>query len=376
MKKFSLIIILLFLCAFNKNDYKVEKIVNNGSEFFILIPKNFCFFDSQANNKFILEYIEKNNRDYVYFNCSEVEKINSNKDFNVDEYITISIPRESDLLFFNKDFIVNNGNAYKNTDFKEKLLKINLDDFAKKEKISNAEKKFIKENIEESIDFISDNTKVDHKTIDNDQLVVYNFKTKNHEIFISNYYYYLKGSLFSIDYESKNRKRELNNLDNFSEYVKEVQKLNKGRINNYYIFQNQILNIISPNNQKFEDVSDVNELNRYKFEKIFIENIDILKEPKILIAVKLFPENFKVEDFMKLITQDSATECKDGKYNCMKIQTKNNIHYFYFVKIKNYNLLIRSFIHYKPSNFNDKKIDSYLKKRTKNYIKKLEKANK
>ena len=83
VRRISLIVPFLFLCAFSKNDYKIEKIINDGSEFKIIIPKDFCLFESKMNDKFISEYINDKEKYYYYFKCSEIDKIKSNRKFKL-----------------------------------------------------------------------------------------------------------------------------------------------------------------------------------------------------------------------------------------------------------------------------------------------------
>lgn len=381
IKKLILVIPFIFLCGFNKNDYKVEKIINDGSEFQVIIPKDFCLFKSKANDKFMSEYIDNTSNYYTYLKCSEVENINLNKKFVSDEFIMISISKKNDLFFLDKNFLNNNANAHKNTNFKEKLLKIDLDDFAKREKISNSEKQYLKENIDESIDFISNDTKADSKTINKNTFILYNYKSKGNKIYIKDYSNYIKGSLFNISYQTKNENGYLNNINDFSKYIEETQEINIGRINNYFNLRGyQILNIVSPNIRKFQDITDVAILNKYNHKKVFIETIDDFKKPKMLIGVSILLNNFNFDNFYeylkKLYDKSIVINGQDSNYKYIKIQKEKDILYFYFPKIKSYNLLICSFIYYQPKNFNKITEDKYLRKNIKNYIKMLEKANK
>ena len=270
-------------------------------------------------------------------------------------------------------------NANDNTKFKEQLLKININDFAKKEKILNSEKQFLKENVEESIDFISDSTKVESKKINKNSFISYNFKSKNKEISINNYSTYIKGFPFSIGYETINIKKDLNDINNFSTYIEEIQKLNTGRLNNYFTIENQIINIQSPSVERFEDVSDLAVLNKFNSQKVFIENIDSIKKPKALIAVSIFPTNFNCEEFVEYLKQkydkSAINISQNDNYKIIKIKTEKSVYYFYFFNIKNYNMVIYSFAYYQPKNFNEERTDKYLVKSIKNYIQTLKKAN-
>lgn len=381
IKKIILIIPFIFLCGFDKNDYKVEKIINDGSLFQIIVPNDFCLFESKANDKFMSEYIDDTSNYYTYFKCSEVENIKLNKKFTLDEYIMVSISKKNDLFFLDKSFVKNNADSHKNTAFKEKLLKINLNDFAKKEKILNSEKQYLKENIDESIDFISNDTKANSETINKNVFTLYNYKSKGDDIFIKDYSGYIKGFLFTISYQTKNKSGYLNDINDFSKYIEETEKLNVGRINNYFNLRGyKILNILSPDIKKFQDVSDVTALNKYAHKKVFVETINDFKQPKIFMGISMFSSTLDFDGFFKylkkLYDKSIVTSGQDGSYKYIKIQKEKDILYFYFPKIKNYDLLICSFAHYKPKNFSNTAEDNYLRKNIKNYIKMLEKINK
>ena len=110
MKKFSLTILLLFLCAFNKNNYKIENIENDGVNFKFYIPKDFCRFELKSNEEFMLKISNGGDKSttYAYIKCSDVEKINSNKDFDDEEAIQITLPKFNVLPLFNNKVIAKN----------------------------------------------------------------------------------------------------------------------------------------------------------------------------------------------------------------------------------------------------------------------------
>ena len=391
IKRLYFIVILFIICGFTKDNYKIVDLSANGTKLYFYIPKDFCEFKFDTEEKILKKLFPDSYQNYNYYKykkCSEVDKIKTNEEFNKqDNVLTIIIPKEdyikeiSDIDFAKKVMInsIQQEESLIKT-LKKKLEDINYNLFLKNEKILERDKKYMKRGFDATMQSISKDTKTDYFIIDNNFIKIKNFIFDNENYSILNFSGFVGGLYVEINYDGEYNNQALSNKKIFADYIKNIQKLNFPKINDYYIYDNTIINIKQLNDKNFQDISHIKSI-KNEYNRVFMEYKNDNNIHNITLSIKIVPTSEKSEKSLlknilnRYINNNyKANLVKNKKYNYIKVLDDSNILYIYVTRIYNVDVFI--FLSSSIDHDNSKKLDEKVEKIAEKYIDYLNKVNK
>ncbi len=389
MKKFGFFILLLLLCGFSKEDYKVETLKSqDGIEFKFYIPKNYCRYNEiPAANKIMAKLIGINSIDehtslYNYRDCEEDKLFKSGKTIEITGGLLISIPKKSILMQKRtkdlNNILAKNLKAMDPIVFniiRGNLSKLNLKEELKNEKLTKNEYKYIENMVKDLKTFYYSENPAKYNTINNNLITTFFVEDQGNKYNMNRFSGTINGIMIDLTFTGENNKNILENNKEFGKYIEATKALNKLPDNYYIEKNNEIINIKLPNYGEYLDVTNIfGEALSDMYDRVIVELTKEKDPNQIFMGIMVEPAN-KTLFKNGIGTQKTKNNKPQGFVRLpINVLGKEIIYYCYLVDLKGQDTVICSTLLSKVGKLDDRD-EEKIKKVTDKYIKYLKKIN-